>query len=290
MKTRFIINPRSGRARHALEGVREYARRHGSDVLLTERPRHARELAVQALDAGCARVVAVGGDGTMNEVATALVDTSAVLGLIPCGSGDGLGRHLGIHGSLAHAFAVLDTGKPRVIDTGIADGHAFFCVAGLGFEAFVADKFNRLERRGFLRYLITSLRALRECPAQHCRFTFDADREEHRGFTVAVANSDQYGNDARIAPGARIDDGLLDLCIVPPLTWWNAAPLAARLFAGALGGAAGVVQRRSTRFVIERPQPGLIHTDGEVHHAGTTVEFAVRPASLRVVCPAPKTR
>lgn len=286
LKTRFIVNCRSGRASRALAAVREFAQRIGADVRMTERPRHAHTLAAEALANGCELIVAVGGDGTMNEVASALIGTPATLGLVPCGSGDGLGRHLRIHGSTTHALQVLLHGHPRSIDTGLADGHVFFNVAGFGFEAELAERFNRLERRGFLRYVTTGAVTFASRRCEACTLIVEGAREEFEALTVAVANSDQYGNNARIAPGASVNDGLLDLCVVPPLTFFNAAPLAARLFAGSLNGNAGVIHRRSTRFVIERAQPGVIHTDGEVHEAGRVVEFSIRPASLRIMCPA----
>lgn len=221
----------------------------------------------------------------MNEVATALVGTSATLGLIPCGSGDGLGRHLRIHGSPAHALAVLENGRIQTIDTGFADGHAFFCAAGLGFEAEIAHRFNQLRRRGFLRYLTTSAKAFCSSQPQPYTITHDGRTERVRAFTLAVANSDQYGNNARIAPGARADDGLLDLCAVPPLHAFNAVPFAFRLFRGTLDRSAGIIFRRSTHFLVERAAPGLLHTDGELHQAGSRVEFTVRPASLRILAP-----
>src|SRR5688572_21354012 len=153
LKTRFIINLRSGRAARHFAALRGFAAKHGAEVALTERARHASELATRALNEGCELIVAVGGDGTMNEVASSLVGTAATLGLVPCGSGDGLGRHLGIHGSIARACDILLTGRPRTIDTGLADGHPFFTAAGVGFEAEIAQRFNLLRRRGFLRYV-----------------------------------------------------------------------------------------------------------------------------------------
>lgn len=253
---------------------------------LTTGPQHATGLARQALADGCERVIVAGGDGTMNEVAAVLAGTPAVLGLIPCGSGDGLGRHLGIHGSVAHALRVIAEGAPRTIDSGLADGHPFFTVAGLGFEAELADRFNRSARRGFRRYLALGARALADWVPETYVVTDAAGvRRTVRAFTVAVANTSQYGNGARIAPRARIDDGRLDLCAVPPLTAWNAAPLALRLFCGRLEGARGVTFLSGTSFVIERPEPGRLHTDGETHPAGPRIEFAVRPASLRILCP-----
>jgi diacylglycerol kinase (ATP) len=286
LPTRVIINPHSGRAARALPAVRAFAARHGARLALTTRPHHASDLAREALAEGCTRVIVAGGDGTMNEVASVLAGTSAVLGLIPCGSGDGLGRHLGIHGPLARVLRVLEEGVPRVIDSGLADGHPFFCVAGLGFEAELAARFNRSARRGLWNYLRLGARALAAWrPANYAVTDEIGRRREVRAFTVAVANAGQYGNGARIAPQARIDDGRLDLCAVPPLTPWNAAPLALRLFSGRLGGARQMTFVSGSRLIVECAAPGLLHTDGETHPAGPRVEFLVRPASLHVLCP-----
>lgn len=285
MRTLFIVNPRSGRARAALPRVQAFAVRSGAKVTLTERSRHASELAAQARDRGVDRIVAVGGDGTLNEVATQLVGTPALLGLIPCGSGNGLGRHLGIHGSIDRALDILRTGEPRRIDTGVADRHPFFTVAGLGFEAEVSASFNRLTERGFARYLTTSLRHWRTHAPEEVRIEYRTEGMTARLFTLAVANTDQYGNDAFIAPGARVDDGLLDLTVVPPVSPWRGLPFLTRLFRGSLGRAKGVIRRREVRFVVHRPAPGLIHTDGETHRAGARVEFTIRPLSLSVIAP-----
>lgn len=285
MKTRFIVNPRSGRALRSLPAVRAFAAQHGADIVLTERARHASELARASIAQGCELIVAVGGDGTMNEIAGVLSGTPVTLGLVPCGSGDGLGRHLGVHGSPAHALHILHSGTPRLIDTGFADGHPFFTVAGLGFEAEIAQRFNTLQRRGFFRYLTTSARAFREVRPVDYVVTHDGRRETLRAFTLAVANADQYGNGARIAPDARVDDGLLDLCAVPPLDFFNTGPLAFRLFTGSLAHASGIALRRAARFTVTRPSGGPLHTDGEIHAAGATVEFSVLPASLRVMAP-----
>ncbi|MEO6245686.1 MAG: diacylglycerol kinase family lipid kinase, partial [Opitutaceae bacterium] len=166
------------------------------------------------------------------------------------------------------------------------DGHPFFTAAGLGFEAEIAHRFNRLERRGFLRYLTTGAAVWREWQPQTFHVSHAGRRESFHAFTLAVANADQYGNNARIAPEAKIDDGQLDLCAVPPVTLLSGLPLALRLFHGTIGRGRGVNARRSDHFVIEREKPGWLHTDGEIHAAGTRVEFSVKPASLRILAPA----
>ncbi len=285
MKTRFIVNLRSGRATRAVSAVRAFAAARGAEVMFTEHAQHGRELAQSALEAGGELVVAVGGDGTMNEVASALVGTPATLGVVPCGSGDGLGRHLGIHGSIAHALDVIEHGTPRLIDSATADGHPFFTVAGIGFEAEIARRFNQLRHRGFLRYLTTSIAAWRHYQPQRYTIGHVAGRDVVTAFTLAVANANQYGNDAHIAPAAKLNDGVLDLTVIPPVTLANATPLACRLLYGDVRRSRGVVSRVAGQFTVERDAPGPLHTDGEVHEAGTRVIFAIRPASLRILAP-----
>lgn len=285
LKTCVILNPHSGRVARLRSAVEGFASAQGWRILPTTHPLHARELATEALQSGFGRVVAVGGDGTMNEVAGALVGSEAVLGLVPCGSGNGLGRHLGIHGPLPHMLGILTGGRPRRIDTGTADGHAFFCVAGLGFEAGIAARFNSLRKRGFLRYLSTGLRTLRGSRAFPVTVETDGGITRFEAFTLAVANSDQYGNNARIAPGASVTDGRLDLTALPApgiLTTW---PLLWQLFRGSLRAGGGVHRLQAARFLVRTPGPGTLHTDGETHSVGAAVEFVVRPASLQVLCP-----
>jgi YegS/Rv2252/BmrU family lipid kinase len=285
VKLRFILNPRSGAAQRARPKVEAFAAQHGASLAVTERPRHASELAVRAIAEGCDVIAAVGGDGTMNEIASALIGTSATLALIPCGSGDGLGRHLGIHGTIDHALSILTHGQSRLIDSGLADGHPFFTAAGLGFEADVAERFNHLTHRGFINYLRTSAAMFRAHQPATMTIEHPGGRESRPVFTLAVGNSDQYGNNARIAPAARIDDGLLNLTAVSRVTSFNALPLLGRLFSGRLRSSQNVLTLAAPHFVVERPAPGFIHTDGEIHSAGSRVEFIVRPKSLRILTP-----
>ena len=289
-KFRFIFNPRSGhnaKNPYLLERARAFIRDEALDasVVLTERPRHATELARRAVDDGCDRVVAIGGDGTLNEVAAALVGTPAALGLIPCGSGNGLGRHLGIPGPGRAAFRTLLDGRIRAIDTAAADGHPFFNVMGVGFDAEIAHRVNLLTRRGLPAYVKTTLAAFRSYRRGTYVISNGTTSIETDAFIVCVANSDQYGNDCFIAPGASVDDGLLDLTIVRRANVLNALPLAVRLFTKKIEGSWHIARLKGARFTIERTAPGLLHTDGETYQAGVSIEVVVRPQSLRVLCP-----
>ena len=291
MKTRFILNPCSGRNRRRPwlpTAIRDFisARRIAADLVATEGPGHATELARDAVQAGCEQVVAVGGDGTMNEVAQALRDTSTALGLVPCGSGNGLALHLGLPLALPAALA-LTAGGSRVaaIDTGEADGKPFFNAMGLGLDADVSSRFNGLTRRGLPAYVRTALAAIRALRPERVSVSNGSFRDEFDVLLVAIANSDQYGNNARIAPGARVDDGVLDLIAVSPVGACAAATLAVRLFAGNFDQSPHVRRLSGSRFVIDRCAPGLIHTDGETHRAAARFEVVVRPRSLRVLLP-----
>lgn len=287
---RFILNPRSGyvmRKPDLLERIRRLIDEHDLDaeVAPTAHPGHARELARRAVDDGCTLVVAVGGDGTINEVAATLKDTPAVLGLLPCGSGNGLGRHLGIRAADDLAFHTLLNGQVRTIDSGTVNGLPFFNTMGLGFDVEIARRFNQLSRRGLPAYVATTLLTWREYSSERYVIEADGERVETEAFLLSVANSDQYGNDCFIAPGARIDDGLLDLTVLRRVHLLNAVPLTMRLFLSAIQEGADILRARGPSFSIQRNAPGPIHTDGEVHEAAAALEIRIHPRSLRVKVP-----
>lgn len=260
-----------------------------AELFVTVGPGHATQLAREAVALGAPTVVAVGGDGTMNEVAQALIGTATALALVPCGSGNGLALHLGLPRTLPEALAVA-TGQGRVvtIDTGSVDGRPFINAMGLGLDAEVSHRFNQLTRRGLPAYVRTALAAWRGVRTEPCRIGCGASEFETEALLVAVANSDQYGNNARIAPGASVDDGCLDLVVLPPVGLLGAAQMGVRLFRGTILSCKQVRHVRSGAFTITRQSAGLIHTDGETHLAGSQLRVGVRPRSLRVVVPSPQ--
>jgi diacylglycerol kinase (ATP) len=290
LKTRFIFNPCSGRNHRdpsLLARCYAFIAEHKLDaeVAITERPQHATELARRAIDDGCGLVVAVGGDGTMNEVAQALVHHDAALGLIPCGSGNGLGRHLGIPGPGRGAFRTLLHGQVREIDTGIANGRPFFNAMGIGFDAEISFRFNQLVRRGLSAYVRTALGTYFSFKPQ-AFIIHNGTTLSTRAFLITVANSDQYGNDAMIAPGACVDDGSLDLVAIKSVGFFNVLPLAVRLFTNTLDGSPSVQRLHGGHFIIERTAPGRLHTDGETHDTTASIEVTVLPRSLKIMGPA----
>lgn len=292
MKVQFILNPCSGRNRRRpwlASVIRDFARaRLGEATLVTTESRgHATELARRAVASGSELVVAVGGDGTMNEVAQALVQSPAALALIPCGSGNGLALHLGLPRSLERALTLLTAAHHKVvaIDTGLVDDRPFFNAMGLGFDAEVSRRFNSLTRRGLPAYMRETAAALRGIRSERCTLVAGDRRTVLDTVLVAVANSDQYGNNARIAPGAQVDDGLLDLVAVRPAPLWSLAALVPSLFLGTFDQSRHVCRLRGASFQIHREHAGLVHTDGETHALGAVINVRVNPRSLRVLVP-----
>lgn len=293
MKILFIANPRAGGGRHfqsRLNQIASFIDRHrlAACIAVTERPRHATELATDAVSRGCTHIAAIGGDGTVNEIACVLQRTQATLAIVPCGSGDGLARHLGVPRAVASAMALLLPGQGRTlnIDTGAANGHFFCNVMGFGLDAEIAARFNQLETRGWAAYGAAGLACFVARKARHCFVVCDGIGTAHEVLLMSVANSDQYGNRAFIAPGASVTDGQLDLIAIKPVGLLSAACLAARLLAGNLNRSVHVERISGRHFIINRESVGWIHTDGEVHEEPASIEVTVASKSLNVLVPA----
>lgn len=254
-------------------------------VVNTKHPRHATDLAAQAVADGCELVVAIGGDGTMNEVATALVGTSTTFGLIPCGSGNGLGRHVGIRRPDRDAFQTLLHGRAMPIDTGLVNGFAFFNAMGLGFEADIAVRFSRQTNRGLAGYIRVGLPSFFSHQPERCIVRHPGGSKTLEAFTLAVMNSDQYGNDARVAPGAKLNDGRFELVSVPRVGFFGACGMLYRLGTDTFDQVKAVTRLSGSEFVIERSKPGWIHTDGEPRATTARLEISLKPHSLKIMVP-----
>jgi diacylglycerol kinase (ATP) len=291
MSVVVIINPvAGGRASLPAEqrvrlGERALARhRLAGRVELTRAAGHGSELARQAIADRCEVVVAWGGDGTINEIASELIGTNTTLGIVRAGSGNGLAREMGIPPRPEEALDIALAGRDRAIDVGEIEGHPFLNVAGIGFDAAMAAEFNRLgdERRGRCRYAQVVARAM--FGYRGARYTIDTDRRrlETDALLVAIANLTQYGSGAFIAPGAWPDDGLLDVVVVGARGVLGRIGLVPRVFNRTIHKAAGVATLPAARVVVTANDPILFHVDGEPHAGGTTVEARVRPAAIRI--------
>ena len=291
-----IINPvagpvasRAGRAEAAalLERVCAAASL-PCEVAFTERVGHAGELATSFHGRAFSPIIAWGGDGTVNEVGSALAFQNSVLGIVPAGSGNGLARELGLSLDPIHAVDTAVRGVDRAIDVGELGGHLFLNLAGIGLDASVAFAFSQLEGRGLRRYARATLSTVFGYTQQVYRLTSDTEPDifNGRALLVEFANGTQFGNGATIAPRARLDDGLLDVVIVAPRGAGRALWGARRLFNGTIERDPGVQTITARRVTIDAPLPMRFHVDGEVVEGGTTLDAVLHPAALRVRTPA----
>jgi len=294
MRVGVVINPISGRrgsrpgeADRRRAFVRDAVAAAGVDamVLMTERQGHARELAQHCVDKGCEAVIAMGGDGTVNEVAQALVGTSVALGIVPCGSGDGLARGLRLPRTQADAMRVALAPAVTRIDVGYAGDRIFLNIAGIGFDAEVGRLFAARSRRGALGYVVKSLELVwtYRAPDYEVRWHTGAADETRTGpkFLVGFANAPEYGNGAVLSPDADVRDGLVDILLAeagnPLQQIWRAR----RLFWRRRRDARGLERARAVRASV-RGQNLVCHVDGEVFTTSGTLEIRVRPQALLV--------
>ena len=291
MATAIIINPISGGvrpdvARRRVEMASAMLDEQGDavDVFLTEHKGHARELASLALQRGARLVLAWGGDGTINEVASALAFQEVPLGIVPAGSGNGLARELGVSLKPEQAIAQALRATPRVMDVGEIGGRLFVNIAGIGFDAYVATRFDRLGagQRGLAGYVRIGVGAIRSYVPERYVITIGRDRIETRALIVTIANSPQFGNGARIAPAARVDDGRLDLVVVEERSRLMSVLQLPRLFTGHADRIPGCSIRQIEQARVECEQPMTFHVDGEPVVGGRTLEVRVHPQALRV--------
>jgi diacylglycerol kinase (ATP) len=291
----LIVNPASGpTVRGLARGARlEFAARvleaEGATVRATATCA-AGDAAVavrRAVEALSDLVVVWGGDGTVNEVASGLIGHDVPLAIVPGGSGNGFARALGVPLHAGAALRLALEGQSRLIDTGLAGTRRFFNIAGIGFDAGVARRFNASgSRRGLVPYLWGTGAELRA----HQATCYDVRLDGQPWFVgdahlVATANGQQYGHNARIAPWAALDDGWLDVVVVPDITTWRVIRHGWRLFAGSVARVPGVRTGRAKRVDIRIAEARLLHLDGEVYEAGASARFEIDPASLLVRTP-----
>jgi len=293
MRAAVIINPIAGiqlpgdtpDKRIAL--AKRVLARHGVDgvVSVTERAGHAHQLAREAVEAGVQLVVAWGGDGTVNEIAGVLICRQAALGIVPAGSGNGLARGLGIPIRPAEALHRALAGSERSIDVGELGGQWFFNLAGMGFDAAIAERFNRQgQTRGLLAYVQFIAPRFLSHQAVPCVLEADGERLDLSVLMVTIANCREFGGHAVIAPHASPDDGRLDLVAIPDRSAVDRLGLIPHVFAGTLHRVRDVLMRRVTRVRIAFDRPMVFHVDGEPHDGAPILEARIHPAALTVRC------
>lgn len=284
----FIVNPISG-TKDKRQLIGELTLHHEYKVKLTQKAGDATSIAAEAVGRGAKAVIAVGGDGTVRETAIALKDTTVPLGIIPCGSGNGLARHLHIPTNFMQALAVIEGGHVSKCDYASTLSHPFFCTMGVGFDAEVSHVFAESGKRGPLNYVKSVLETFNGYQARHYTLHMPHGSIERKALLVTVANAAQYGNNARIAPDASVADGLLDVTVLLDGFKLYTVEAAIQLFAGRLKSNPLIETYRVPSLTIEREAAGMAHLDGEPLRLPARIPIKIHPSSLRVIIP-PGTR
>ena len=285
----FVINPISGTQgkEQILAWVNEKLDREKYDmeVVYTEYAGHAVQIAEQKAAEKAFAVVAIGGDGTINEIARSLVHTDTALGIIPCGSGNGLARHLQIPLDPKKAVDIINGGRLEVIDYGKINGIPFFCTCGVGFDAFVSLKFSQAGKRGPLMYLEKTLMESLKYRPERYEVEMDGNTTRYKAFLIACGNASQYGNNAYITPRATLDDGLLDVTILEPFTVLDVPSLSFQLFNKTIDQNSRIKTFQCKSLRIHRSKPGVVHFDGDPMMAGEDIEVSIVQRELKVIVP-----
>lgn len=288
-KVAFIINPKSGtkNKREIPDMIMNTMNplKYDVEIAYTQCAGHAPELVNDFVERGFSRVIAVGGDGTVNEVARALAGKPSALGIIPCGSGNGLARFLSIPLKTKDAIQLINQGEETSIDYGIINDQPFFCTCGVGFDAHIGNKFATAKTRGFYTYIKETISSFFHYKPKKYKITIDGEKIKTRAFLVTVANAGQYGNDAYIAPKADIRDGKLDICIINPFPKHKAFGIGLKLFNKTIDRSQYVRTIQGQTVTIKRKKKGEVHLDGEPAIMGKKLKIEIVKHGLRVIMP-----
>lgn len=283
----FIINPKAGVDRiKALQKEIERNIDHRLfqyEVVYTEYAKHGTLLARKGVEAGFDLIVAVGGDGSVNDVVNGIYGTNATLGIIPKGSGNGLARSLKIPMNQSKALLLLNKWKVRKIDVGTVENHLFVSNAGVGFDVQVIEDFSKSSRRGLLTYLTVILKDVWKYPVKEWDICADEEKIKNRFFMLTVANASQLGYGFKIAPGAELDDGFFDLVTIRRFPKVMASGIALRAFSGKISGSPLVSVRKVKEITISHPDLSILQFDGEAAACGDRITIKMMPEKLRVL-------
>ena len=253
------------------------------NIVFTERAGHATELAYQFARMGFDAVVAVGGDGTVNEVAQGLRGTQTALGILPMGSGNGFARHLNIPIRPNKAIEMINHSEPISVDYGLANGKLFVSTCGTGFDAVIADHFAGSNKRGFATYLQNILHEVFSYTPQTYHIVGDGLDVTHKAFLITFANANQWGYEALIAPKASVQDGKMDIMLMSSHAILGSASLALRLFAGSIDDSHFMNTLRAKEVTLERESAAPFHIDGDPVEMEKDIHIKIVPDGLRVL-------
>jgi YegS/Rv2252/BmrU family lipid kinase len=284
----FIINPIAGVGgkRRLEKKIDEFFADSDYQVVkhFTCYPSHAVEIADSYAKAGPSFIVAVGGDGTINEIARSLINTGSTLGVIPLGSGNGFARHFNLPFNLDRALNVLINGNEISADVGYLNGKPFFCTAGIGFDAETGYYYRNYTHRGFVSYLLSFAKVFGWYKAREYEIEIDGEQYSFNAFFITIANISQFGYNFYVAPRASTTDGYFDVVVVQKFPKWMAIAIALRSFVGTIHKSRYVWYRQAHHVNIRsKDRENIIHIDGEAGIMNGSLDYTIQKGSLKVI-------
>ncbi|MFI5218412.1 MAG: diacylglycerol/lipid kinase family protein [Bacteroidia bacterium] len=288
-RIRFILNRKAGTGLNnaITKAVVDNFSNHKFDteILYTKYPKHAIELSRQAVSENYDVVVAVGGDGTVNEVAQSLKNSKTSLAIIPTGSGNGFARHFKIPMKMEKALDVIKNGNTVCIDSLLVNDKFCINIAGIGFDAYIAHLFANYGKRGFNTYIKLVLKKYFHFHDNNYSVEYDSNLINSPALLISVANATQYGNNARIAPNAIPDDGIIDLTILRRVPVWHFPTVFIKIFLGKLETSKYARMIRSNSFKINSDKHMFVHLDGEPVEPCSEIIAAICPKTNLLIVP-----
>jgi len=285
-KLLVVVNPISGTGKQ--NGIEKMIVRlldgtkYDIEITKTEYAGHASEIARDAINKSFKIIVVVGGDGTVNEVVKELINTDITVGIVPCGSGNGLARHLGIPMNTKKAIQSINTFITHKIDTLSINNEKCVNVAGIGFDALISYEFANMDKRGLSSYFKSVVKNYFSYKNQVYTIKMNGEKRELKAFLFSIANSSQYGNNAYISPNARIDDGLVEIVALKKPNLFQIPLLAIALFRKTINQSSLCITIEGKEFTVSQDND-IAHIDGEPLKLGTKIEVKVNPASLNIL-------
>jgi YegS/Rv2252/BmrU family lipid kinase len=283
----FIHNP--------VSGVRRFSRfedliRNNLDldkfeyaILETKSPKDAMRLASVAIQEKYEIIVAVGGDGTINEVVQGIGQSQVILGIVPGGSGNGLARHLEIPLEAEKAIQLINKLNIKTIDLATINGYPFASIAGLGFDARVANKYRKVKKRGLYGYFRVVTREYFSYREREFTLTFNDQKINRKALLLSIANSNQFGYNTIIAPTAQAWDGLLDVVIVKKFPLGELPRMIGLLFTGKIDQSQYIESFKTKEIFITRKRGKRVNIDGEAIKMGREIFIRIQPSSIKVI-------
>lgn len=285
-KILFIVNPNAGKkiSGKLIETIRnEIPSNIFNEIIIWKDKDHFQEIADTLKTGQFTDAIAVGGDGTVNQVAKTIINTNIAFGIVPAGSGNGLARSLGISMKIEEAIKQIAAGNTKLIDTGSVNGIPFFCTSGVGFDAHIGKLFASSVKRGLQSYVKITLREIFAYKPSKYVITIDGNKIEREAFLITVANAGQYGNDFYIAPQAKLNDGVFHLVILKPFVLIKGIGAVIKVLKKKANESLLIETLQGKEIIITRNSPDSIHFDGEPEMQGKDLHYKIYPNSLKVI-------